>query len=201
MRRLWPLLLLSTSCVTFHPSLRFESEQEHPKEPLAIAVDVRLTPSNPARCGLTDEDGALALASFRRSLERGLTQKGPFEVGRDDADAILTIELKWSGRGCTDSKFTYPIAAMTAGIPYLFGAPTLSHELRLRARASLKTRGGGHVWNQFFAERCYEYSGLYYGHEKDFSCPAKKIAERLRARLSRGDLERRLSRRSFWSVR
>ncbi len=201
MRRLWPLLLLSAGCVTFHPSMSYEPEAEHPKQSIAVAVDVRLEPRDPERCGLTDEDGAVAIESFRRSLEQGLQRKGPFEVMEDGADAVLTVELKWSGRGCTESKLTYPILAMTAGVPYLFGAPTHSHELRVSVSAKLRSKTGGHLWQGFVSERCFEYSGIYYGFQQDFSCPAKKVGERLRARLSRTKLERWLRRRSFWSAR
>lgn len=190
-RRIWlaPLIgwllgpLALPGCVGIQHRAGYSSDVEHDPLPLRATVNVLIEPE--LRKERDDEEERVVLeqvrASFQRALEADLRENGPlFPVaGEPEARLVVVIEK-------LDSELTRLWLMMWFLAPlWLFAVPMHKMHTALGVRVELTSWQGEPLFRLNTRAGCTRHQGLYYGYQDlSFGCPARKIGERLRERIS-----------------
>jgi TolB-like protein len=178
---LGPLAL--PGCVGIQYRAGYSSEVEHEPLPLRATVNVLIAPELRKERDEEEERAVLeqVRASLQRALEADLRQNGPlFPVASEpEARLVLVIEK-------LDSELTRLWLMMWFLAPlWLFAVPMHKMHTALGVRAELTSWQGEPLFRLNTRAGCTRHQGLYYGYQDlSFGCPARKIGERLRERIS-----------------
>ncbi|MBN2495173.1 MAG: hypothetical protein JXR96_11315 [Deltaproteobacteria bacterium] len=174
--------LFGSGCASILYTSKYSSDVRH--EPLPMRSTVTVLVDEKLRKDW-DEDKRNQLEyireSFQEALKADLLENGPLTPVGVDPEARLEVKLK--AVKAKDLKlwimmwFLAPI--------WLFGVPMYSGQVDLGVDIKLTAATGEPLYRSVDSAGCHRYQGIYYGHEDlAFGCPARKIGEKLRERLS-----------------
>ena len=199
MTRVWgrtgtlAILLAASGCAQIRHTTDYTSAVRHENLPLRSTVTVLVAPQ--LRKQMEDDPARLEglRQMYQSALRRDLADNGPLRPVVEDPEARLQVVLRQVRQE------EVPLAVMTWFLAptWLFGVPFYWGRVELGAEVTLTSAFGDTLYREKLREQCTRLQGLYYGYEDlSFGCPGRRIAERIRERMSleRSDILARAAR-------
>ncbi|MEO1334428.1 MAG: hypothetical protein AAFV29_02235, partial [Myxococcota bacterium] len=174
-------LVALNACADIQHTTDYVSTVRHEPLPLRTTVTVLVTPE--LRKDMEDDPARLdgLRRMYQEALRRDLLANGPMLPVTEQPEARLLITL----REINSREPIKPVMFWMLSPFWLLGAPYYYAWVELRAEAVLTSAWGDILYRDDYRFRCKRVEGLYYGHDDlSFGCPAMKIAEQMRERIS-----------------
>ncbi|HOX42591.1 MAG TPA: hypothetical protein PK668_03285 [Myxococcota bacterium] len=174
--------ILCAGCASLRYQASYSSAVRHEVLPLRATVTVVL---DPALRESWDEDRRPQLEAvrqgFQEALQQDLRANGPVTPSSDQPEARLVVTLREAK--ATELKLYWMIWFLAP--LWLLGVPVWKGSVELGAELQLTSLKGDPLYRLAERAGCSQHQGVYYGHEDlSFGCPARKLAEAFRDRLS-----------------